>query len=286
MDRATIQCPTVGTVTGVEYPIPRAKGTADQFRGAGGRMVLPAGGLAVWGLASLLTGSGVLRAGPLIIPSLIGEGRPGAGAIRNQEGASVPMPRPTYPLRGRESYNTHVSCCLSSATAAWIAAVIVAIRVIFAAGLRSKVAPISSAKIFSVASIASTARSVAVFMGRRSGASAAARCRSMDYQSPLSDLANPRRDVRGWCDRGERGHTERSANANSPSGPANGRGATPTCRRGQPVGSAMRRHARSRPAGARERPPVSRPRRPDRPRMQGATRAFLSPNEPETGKLR
>jgi hypothetical protein len=41
----------------------------------------------------------------------------------------VPMPRPTYPLRGRESYNTHVSCCLSSATAAWIAAVIVAISV-------------------------------------------------------------------------------------------------------------------------------------------------------------
>ena len=71
-----------------------------------------------------------------------------------------------------------------------------------------------------------------------------------------------------------------------PNGPASERGASPTRRRGQPVGSAMRRHARSRPAGARERPPVSRPRRPDRPRMQGATRAFLSPNEPETGKLR
>jgi hypothetical protein len=83
MDRATIQCPTVGTVTGVEYPVPRANGTADQFRGAGGRMVPPAG-LAVSGRASLLTGSGVLRAGLLIIPSLIGEGRLGAGAIRSQ----------------------------------------------------------------------------------------------------------------------------------------------------------------------------------------------------------
>jgi hypothetical protein len=84
MDRATIQCPTVGTVTGVEYPVPRANGTADQFRGAGGRMVLPAGRLAVWGRTSLLTGSGVLRAALLIIPSLIGEGRLGAGAIRSQ----------------------------------------------------------------------------------------------------------------------------------------------------------------------------------------------------------
>jgi hypothetical protein len=84
MVRATIQCPTVGTVTGVEYPVPRANGTADQFRDAGGRMVLPAGGLAVWGRASLLTGSGVLRAGLLIILSPIGEDRLGAGATRSQ----------------------------------------------------------------------------------------------------------------------------------------------------------------------------------------------------------
>ena len=34
MDRAFIQCPTVGTVTGVEYRVPRINGTADQFRGA------------------------------------------------------------------------------------------------------------------------------------------------------------------------------------------------------------------------------------------------------------
>ena len=53
-------------------------------RGAGGRMVLPTGGLAVWGRASLLTGSGVLRSELLIIPSPIGEDRLVAGAIRNQ----------------------------------------------------------------------------------------------------------------------------------------------------------------------------------------------------------
>jgi hypothetical protein len=71
-------------VTGVEYRVPRINGTADQFRGAGGRMVLPTGGLAVWGRASLLTGSGVLRSELLIIPSPIGEDRLVAGAIRNQ----------------------------------------------------------------------------------------------------------------------------------------------------------------------------------------------------------
>ena len=46
-----------------------------------------------------------------------------------------------------------------------IEAVIVAIRTVFAAAIRSKVEPISSAKVFSAASIASTARSVPVFMG-------------------------------------------------------------------------------------------------------------------------
>src|SRR5215471_6282705 len=84
MDRATIQCPTVGMVTGVEYPVPRVNGTADQFRGAGGRMLLPAGGLAVWGRWSRLTGSGVPAVAPLIIPSPIGEGRLEAGVIRSK----------------------------------------------------------------------------------------------------------------------------------------------------------------------------------------------------------
>src|SRR5215469_13611987 len=92
MDRATIQCPTVGMVTGVEYPVPRVNGTADQFRGAGGRMLLPAGGLAVWGRWSRLTGSGVPAAAPLIIPSQIGEGRLEAGVIRSQANKSRAIP--------------------------------------------------------------------------------------------------------------------------------------------------------------------------------------------------
>ena len=52
----------------------------------------------------------------------------------------------------------------SSATAARIAPVIFTISAILAAGLRSRAAPISSTNIFSVASIASEARSIAVFM--------------------------------------------------------------------------------------------------------------------------
>ena len=54
-------------------------------------MVLPAGGLAVWGRASLLTGSGVLRPGLLIIPSPIGEDRLAAGAIRNRQMKGPPL---------------------------------------------------------------------------------------------------------------------------------------------------------------------------------------------------
>jgi hypothetical protein len=50
------------------------------------------------------------------------------------------------------------------ATAAWIAAAISTIRATFAAGLRSRVAPISSLNISSAASIASTARAFGVFM--------------------------------------------------------------------------------------------------------------------------
>ena len=68
----------------------------------------------------------------------------------------------------------------------------------------------------------------------------------MDYPDPLSDPASPRTDVRGWCDHGERGYTERSANANSPNGPANGRGASPIRRRGQLAGPASLLQARSR----------------------------------------
>src|SRR6516225_7249672 len=81
----------------------------------------------------------------------------------NERGVDEQQPRSERRLKENEHYSTHVSFCPSSATAAWIAAAIVAIRASFAAGLRSKVAPISSANILSAASIASAARSVAVF---------------------------------------------------------------------------------------------------------------------------
>ena len=80
--RARIQCPTVGTVTGVEHPAPRTNGTADRFRHVGVRIVLPAGGPAVWGRGSPLTGSGVPAVAPSIILSQIGEAQPAAGVIR------------------------------------------------------------------------------------------------------------------------------------------------------------------------------------------------------------
>jgi hypothetical protein len=50
----------------------------------------------------------------------------------------------------------------------------------------------------------------------------------MDYPNRRSDLASLRRGVRAGYDHGERGHSERNANANSPIGLAKGRGASPT----------------------------------------------------------
>ena len=82
--QAGIQCPTVGTVTGVEHPAPRANGTADRFRSVGARIVLPAGRPAVRGPVSPLTGSGVPAAGPSIIPLRTGEGQPVAGVIHSR----------------------------------------------------------------------------------------------------------------------------------------------------------------------------------------------------------
>ena len=99
----------------------------------------------------------------------------------NERGVDEQQPRSERRLKENEHYSTHVSFCPSSATAAWIAAAIVAIRASFAAGLRSKVAPISSANILSAASIASTARSVAVFLGRRSGSSASKKERAFHF---------------------------------------------------------------------------------------------------------
>ena len=63
-------------------------------------------------------------------------------------------------------FGVAISLSRSSATAAWIAAAICEIRATFAAGQRSKVAPISLANIISAASIAAAARSVAVFTTR------------------------------------------------------------------------------------------------------------------------
>ena len=54
--------------------------------------------------------------------------------------------------------NELVGAVSFSATVAWIAAAIFAIRAALAAGLRSSVAPVSSANIFSAASTASAAR--------------------------------------------------------------------------------------------------------------------------------
>ena len=78
--------PTVGTVTGVEHPAPRANGTADRFRRVGARIVFPAGGPAVRGQGSPLTGSGAPAAAPSIIPSPIGAGRLGVGVTHSQRG--------------------------------------------------------------------------------------------------------------------------------------------------------------------------------------------------------
>ena len=79
------QCPMVRAVAG--------NGTADGFRGNGGRTVLLAGGVSIRGQRSLPTGSGVPRAAPLIIPSPTGEARPGAGVIRDQLTARAPFER-------------------------------------------------------------------------------------------------------------------------------------------------------------------------------------------------
>src|SRR6516225_535397 len=77
------KCRMVGTVTGVERPTPRVNLTADRFRRVGARIVLLVGGVPIRGWASPRTGSGVPRAGPLIIRSQTGVARRAAGVIRN-----------------------------------------------------------------------------------------------------------------------------------------------------------------------------------------------------------
>jgi hypothetical protein len=68
-----------------------------------------------------------------------------------------------YTLHDGSDYRAHASLCLSSVTAARIAAATLMVRAAFAAGVRSSVAPISSANIISAASIAAAARSVTFF---------------------------------------------------------------------------------------------------------------------------
>src|SRR5208283_5420685 len=62
-----------------------------------------------------------------------------------------------------KDYPAHLALARSSVAAAWIAAATFTIKATLAAGVRPRVAPISSANIASAASIASAARSVAVF---------------------------------------------------------------------------------------------------------------------------
>jgi hypothetical protein len=82
-----IQCLAVGTVTGVEPPVPRANGTADRFRRVGARIVLLVDGVPMAGPGFRLIGSTFPGAQSLITPSQIGEARPVAGVIRSQPGA-------------------------------------------------------------------------------------------------------------------------------------------------------------------------------------------------------
>jgi hypothetical protein len=80
--RAGIQCPTVGTVTAVEYPVRRANGKG-RVGGFGRRTGLLAAGFLIRGRDFPLIGSGVPAAAPLIIRSRIGVALPGAGVIHN-----------------------------------------------------------------------------------------------------------------------------------------------------------------------------------------------------------
>ena len=80
---AGIQCPTVGTETGVEYPVSRANGRV-RVRRIGFRTALLGDVVSIRGRESLPSGSGVPAVAPSIILSQIGEVRPAAGVIRSQ----------------------------------------------------------------------------------------------------------------------------------------------------------------------------------------------------------
>src|SRR5215469_4442480 len=96
----------VGTV---ERPTPRINGTADRFRRAGARIVLLVGGAPIRGWASPRTGSGVPRAGPLIIRSQTGVARRAAVVIHSSIFRRTVVERaraaPAPVDRGRECRN-------------------------------------------------------------------------------------------------------------------------------------------------------------------------------------
>src|SRR5215472_14245182 len=108
----------VGTVTGVEPPTPRVNATAGRLRHVGARIVLLVGGVPIRGWASPRTGSGVPRAGPLIIRSQTGVARRAAGVIRNLRPRSGRGFTPPYEISYRGVKLTRISGALGRLGAA------------------------------------------------------------------------------------------------------------------------------------------------------------------------
>src|SRR6266481_4034668 len=80
---AALRTGTRGLPAAIQQPVTSASGIADGFRPIGGRTAVLSDGVLLAGRASLLTGSGVPAATPLIIRSQIGGDRPEAGVIRS-----------------------------------------------------------------------------------------------------------------------------------------------------------------------------------------------------------
>ena len=169
------------------------------------------------------------------------------------------------------------------------------IRAIFAAGLRSRVAPISSAKVISAASTASAARSATVFTAR--GSRSSARGGAARLSLLLITPTPPRQDAAQIWE----GDVQPCAPAivtvtvatfvwNAvtplpicPIGRANGSGANRVHSRHAPARRAAPCQARSRLAWAREGPPAPLPPKLGRRQPRRSTRASLSPLESLNG---
>ena len=180
---------------------------------------------------------------------------------------------------------------VSSATAASIAAAILTIRAIFAAGLRSRVAPISSANIISAASIASAARTAAVFTARRWGSSARGG-RAGRSLRPVASIDNPNPTEGGRRANLGRGRTtprpgRRNRNhlrlernhptANCPIGHASGSGANLVHSHRAPARPAVAHQVRSRRAWTITGSPVPIPPWLGQGQTPGSRSAFPSP---------